>query len=241
MEEILIQRRLTKVPSLDKVKLHNNQVLLKPLTDNLNATTKAGVYKSSVELWKNQMLSGYSNRRFSVIKVCENLVFWSKANKTSETALRYKCNIEVGIKDEVIIGYQTSIDYDGILVGDEEYILCSYGEIRVTMKPSGEYIPVNGWVLYSHPEISRSSILIDPNPQKDLTKGKVILVGAPNKSYIVKERKWVDLESNVDLKVGDTFIKKDKAHALILENPVYATYPEKDVFLIQRKDIIAIV
>lgn len=239
MGEIRIIRRLHKVRSLDEVKLQNNMVLLSAVYDNLDTPTKSGLLKASRQFQKDQYLAPYANRVYKVVKVCHALTFWTPTNKTSGTALRWKTEIEIQEGDAVWVSYPSVIDYDAIVCGGEEYLVVNYSELRLA-KRGDETIMLNGWVLYEHPQISRSTILYDPNPEKDLKRGIVLLTGRPNDAYVVNDKKWVDIDSTVDLKVGDVFIKDNPAHQLILEDPLFQYYASKNVFVIQRRNIVVV-
>jgi hypothetical protein len=128
--------------------------------------------------------------------------------------------------------------YTAILCGGKEYKVLGYEELRMAQKPSGEYVLPNGWLMYEHIKEPRSSILIDPNPKIDFSRGRVLMVGKKNESYICGEKKWRDLDGDYTIKVGDIFVKNNPSHALLLEDGLFHVYPKHPVFVIQRKDIM---
>lgn len=238
--EIFIQKRTHHVKSLDDVQLCNNQVLCREMFENLDTPTKNGIIKGSYKFHKDQYLAEHANRVHEVVKVCHGLTFWTKANKVSGSAIRWRTQIEIEPGDTAWLSYPSVIDSDIIICGGVEYRLINYAEIRLVKKPNGKIVLVNGWVLYTHPEKTRSSILIDPKPEIDYSRGIVYMTGAPNEAYVVNDKKWVDLDGRVDIKEGDVFIKDNKANKLILEDPLFRYFEDKDLYLILRKNIIAV-
>ena len=239
-EDILITRTVHKIKNLDNIHLLANQVLVQTITDNQHTTSDSGIIKTSAGFWKNQYLALYVNRVHRVIKVCDYLTFWSKNNKTSGNCLRWKTTLDVNIGDVVWSSYTSVINYDALIIDNKEFKLLNYGELRMAQKPNRGYVLLNGWNLYVHPQIARSSILIDPKPVIEYNKGAITVVGKRNQAYIVNDKKWVDQDGDYDLQVGDVFLKHNEAHRLALEDNMFNVYPEKNVYLIQRKDIIAI-
>jgi len=239
-EEILITKRLQRVKSLDSVVLLNNQILVKECFDNLSTPSKAGIYKASPQFQRNQFLAGTANRVHTVIKTCDKLTLWNPENKTSGNCLRWHTELEIEPGDTVWISYPSAIDYDGAICGGEEYKIVNYSEVRLAKKPDGSTVLCNGYVLYTHPKESRSSILIDPNPKIDFSRGIVFLTGKKNSAYVIGDKRWSDLEKDIDLKIGDTFIKETPANRLILEDSLFRYYSDEDLYLILRRNIAAI-
>lgn len=246
-EDIRIVRRVNFLDSLDGFKPQNNFVLLKQVSDNLNTPTKGGLLKASKGYYKNQFLAMYVDRTHEVIAVPDKLVYQTPTNKTSGNTMRWKCDIEVEVGDTVITSYPSVLDYTSIVVGDTEYKLINYQELRVAQKATTEIVPLNGWVLYEHPQEHIDSTLIDPKdgkrPEKE--KGVVVMAGKPNTEYMVQDAKtkkmsWRDLDSDIELKAGDVFYKANKAHQLVLEDPMFRIMFDRDIFCIQRKDILAV-
>jgi hypothetical protein len=132
------------------------------------------------------------------------------------------------------------IDYDCLIINDTEYLLINYSEFRLAKKRNNDVVMLNGWVLYKPFTEVRSSVLIDPKPTIDHSKGIVYLTGSKNKSYVVKDKKWADLDGNIDLKEGDVFLKKSKHDTLLLEDPVFQYFAEENLYLVLRKNIVAI-
>jgi len=237
-EDILITRTAHKVKSLDDVKLLNNQILVETITDNANATTEAGIIKTDATFWKNQFLAQRVNRVHRVVKTCEGLTFWSKTNKASGNCLRWRTALEVEVGDIVFSSYPSCVVYTAIICKGKEYKVLGYEELRLAQKPNGEYVPLNGFLVYRHPRIQRSSILIDPKPMIEFDKGEVVLCGKKNHSYIVGEKSWRDMDGNYEFKPGDIFVKSNSSHRLLLEDSMFNVYPEKNVCVIQRRDLL---
>ena len=121
----------------------------------------------------------------------------------------------------------------------ELYMLVNYAELRMAQR-GDSYIMLNGFVLYESPQITRSSIIIDPNPKFDETRGVVIYPGKKNTLYIKDDKRWVDLDGDVDLQPGTVFLKDHPKNLLQLEDPLFFYYEKAPVYLIQRKGITAI-
>jgi hypothetical protein len=240
-EEVLLKRRFHKAKSIDSIRLENNQVLCRTISDNMNTPTKAGIIKASKQFEKNQYLDNYVNRVHEIIKVPDHLVFFNRFNKFSDRCMRWKCDMEIAPGDVVWSNYMAMLDLDGFIVGDIEYVLINYKDLKLAKKPDGSYVALNGNILYSHPKIVRPTILEDPNPITDYSKCVVILAGKPNKSYIVGEKKWVDLDGGLELKPGDVLLKHNKANKLILEDDLFHYYPDFPVYTTQRREIVAVV
>ena len=60
MENTRIVRRIVNLPTINGIKPVNNYCVLRRLTDNMNATTEAGVYKASEQINENQYLDDYA-------------------------------------------------------------------------------------------------------------------------------------------------------------------------------------
>jgi hypothetical protein len=241
MSEIRIIRRSHKANSIADVRLTNNYVLCRRIHDNLETPTKDGIYKGSYKFHQDQFLASHADRVYEVIKLPDGLTFWTPTNKTSGNCLRWKTDIEVEVGDAVWVSYMAVIDYDCLVIDGTEYALINYSEFRLAKKKTGDVVMLNGWVLYKPFTESRSSVLIDPKPTIDHSKGIVYLTGSPNKSYVVNDKKWVDLDRYVDLKPGDVFLKKSKHDTLLLEDPVFQYFAEENLYLILRKNIVAII
>lgn len=239
-ETVYITKRTHKADTLDSIRLLNNQILVRGIVDNLEVRTPGGLYKGAPEFRKNQFLSSYINRVHEVVNICKELTFWSPQNKLSGNSLRWKTDIEIEIGDAVWLSYPCCIEYDAVICGGVEYKIVNYGEARLVKKKDGTSKLLNGWCAYEHPKVSRSSILVDPNPSYDFTKGIITDLGKPNKAYIVNEKDWKDLDGQVDIHIGQTFVKANKAHHLLLEDPLYRFFADKDIYLILRKDILAV-
>lgn len=239
-EDILIERTSHEVKNLDSVRLLANQVLVKAITDNKQSHTQSGIIKTADNFWKNQFLAAYVDRVYTVVKVCDKLTFWSPTNKTSGNCLRWKCDMDVDVGDTIWVSYPSAINYTAIICKNIEYKLINYEEIRMSQKPDGLYVMVNGYNLYRHPQKSRSTILIDPKPVTEYDKGEIIIVGKKNHSYIVNEKSWRDLDGDYNIQVGDVFVKNNIGHTLLLEDSLFNVYPEKNVFVMQKKDMVVI-
>src|SRR5512133_2471004 len=235
-----ITKRIHTVNSLDEVVLRNNQVLCRSVRENIKTPTSAGVWKASEVLNKNQFLVQNASRILTVVKVPQKLTFWSKNNKTSGTALRWKTTLDIEEGDTVWTSYPSVIDYDVVVCGGEEYPLINYAEFRLAVKPNGDTVMLNGWQLYREYKEVRSSVLIDPSPTIDLTKGIFYLTGKKNTAYVVNDEKWVDLERDFTFEVGDVFVKKTQHDRLILEDHLFRFYADEDLYLILPKNIACI-
>lgn len=233
-EDVRITRRIHKLSAIPV--MENNQVLLKMLTNNMEATTEGGLYKASALLNRNQYLDDYANRVGEVIAIPDHLVFYSNANKTSDNAMRWDCDIEIEVGDKVWTSYPSVLDCEEIIIGGESYLMVNYRELRMAKRD--DYIMLNGWVMYETPLVSKSSILIDPHPDPDYTKGIVLRTGKKNRSYY-RNGKWIDMDL-IDVKVGDKFLKADHRSQLRLEDPLFVYYEKPEVMLIQRKDVLMI-
>ena len=233
-EDIRITRRVHRLKSIPV--MENNQVLLRMTTNNLEATTDAGIYKASAFLNRNQYLDDYANRVGVVVAVPDHLVFYSQVNKTSDNAMRWDCDIEIEVGDTVWTSYPSVLDCEEIVVDDQSYLMVNYRELRMAKRE--DYIMLNGWILYETPLKYKSSVLIDPNPQPDYTKGIVHRVGKKNRSYF-RNGRWIDMDI-INVKEGDTFLKADHRSQLRLEDPLFTYYDKPGVMLIQRKDVLMV-
>lgn len=247
MENTRIIRRIVNLPTIKGISPVNNYCLLQRLTDNFNDTTEAGVYKASEQLNLNQYLASYANRVYKVIAKPDRLVLYNNKNKTSGVGAWWDTDIQIEIGDIVWTSYPSVLDVDVIRTPQEEYYLIKYQELRMA-KRKESYMMLNGWNLYKRVEKKTDSIIVDPNVRKhiDHQVGEIVRVGNPNRLYHRTNKKtkkscWKDLDQGIELSEGEVFVKADKAHELILENPEFAVYPEKDVYLIQRKDIVSII
>lgn len=238
--DIFIQKKLISVKSLDGIRLQNNQVLCRQEQSNIDKKIN-GLYRGAKEFEKNQFLYDYAQRGLKVIKVCERLSFEDNFNRASDNALRWKTTIQIEEGDTVITSYPSVLDYVGVLVGDEEYIILNYSQLRIAYKPNGDSVLLNGWQLYKNyykPPIS--TFILDPYPEKriDWNIGVIFKTGNKNMAYRSGD-KWIDLDSNLDIKEGD-YILKPKTHKLLLEHPTFRNYSgEEDLFLIHIRDVFA--
>ncbi len=238
-QDTFITKRLHRVASLSDVRLLNNYLLVKECWENLDKPTKDGIYLGSYKFHKNQFLSSHANRIHEIVKVCDKLTFWNRINKTSGNCLRWRTTNQIEVGDIAWISYTSSIDYDAVECDGEIYKLINYAEVRLVKKPDGRTVLVNGWCLYKHPQISRSSILVDPKPEIDYSKGMVVQTGERNTAYVTLDKKWIDTDT-ADIKEGDTFVKDNKAHTLLLEDNLFRYYSDEELYLILRKNIVAV-
>lgn len=244
--DVRVVKRTLYLPTIEGIKPMNNYCVLRRLSDNFNDKTDAGLYKASVLLNLNQFVDDYIDRVYEVVAVPDRLVLYNERNKTSGVGAWWDTDIEIEVGDVVWVSYPSVIDVDVIRTPQEEYFLVKYQELRLARKPDGSYKMLNGWVLYTRIEKHTESIIIDPNVRKHIKRqiGKVLKFGNANRSYHrtdkrTKKSKWLDLDGNLSVSPGDVFVKDDKSHELILENPMFAVYPEKDVYLIQRRNMVA--
>ena len=122
----------------------------------------------------------------------------------------------------------------------ELYRTIRYDDIYLAQR-GDELIMLNGYCLCEEvlEEKQYSVDLLDP--EVDTTRGRVALLGKPNRGYKTgwKSR---DLDSGCDIREGDLIVKLRADHHIRLEEEVHAKFPleEKMYFIIQRKDIMAV-
>jgi hypothetical protein len=244
-EDQRIVKRLHRIDSVANLKMVNNYCLVKMMASNVDKPTKDGIVLATEFLNRNQYLDDYVTRVGTIVKVPESLSLFSKKNPKGSWWLT---EIEVEEGDFVWVSYGSVLDVDVLVCEGEEYCLIPYQDLRLARKRDGSYMLLNGWVLYKDVEEDQpDTSIINPETREhiDLNKGRVVLTGNPNKLYyetdkVTKQVRWVDLDADKDVKLGDVIVKYNPSHHLILENPLFAEYPEKEVYLIQRRNIIAV-
>src|SRR3972149_1264493 len=235
MQDARVVKRIVYLPTIKGIKPVNNFCVLRRISDNFNETTDSGLYKASVLLHLNQMLDDYIDRVYEVVAIPDRLVLYNDKNKTSGVGAWWDTDVEIDVGDVVWVSYPSVLDVDVVRTPQEEYYLVKYQELRMARKRNGSYMMLNGWILYSRITKETESIIVDPNVRKHIDRkiGKVLRFGKPNRSYHrtdkqTKKSKWLGLDGNLSLKKGEIFVKDNKEHELVLENPVFAVYPEKE-------------
>lgn len=251
-EEIRVKRTLFDVDSLKDVRLLNNMVICRRLTDNMKKRTSGGVFLVSEWTNKNQELANYADRVYEVIVPPKTLSFVNMHNRTAQfpCPMRWKTSIDIQEGDTVWVGYMAVVEGYGFTVkGKDEYMMFHYSDLKAA-KRDNHFFTLNGFVATIPPKTTKltSSVLdLSPTERRDIKKGIVVGVGSKNEAYVktiqngseVTGISWVDLDGDQEIQVGDVVWKDDQRFDYKLENDLFKVL-EDDVWVIQRRYIGAI-
>lgn len=221
-----------KLDSLIGFKPINNLVLCKSLYDNEEDRTKAGVYKMSPAMNKNEFLHSHANRIVEVVKVPDGLTFKSKPTNTKYTYTgNWICDMELKEGDIAWVTGSHAVNNLQVAINGDTYELMNYFEFIVAKRRSthrdmskrlkGKYIeeddvfweiiPLNGYVICEETkEIHEFGEY--KNETIDKSRGIVRFIGKPNRGYF-KNNRIIDMDGGYDLKYGDLVLKTKEAIA----------------------------
>lgn len=239
---------------VSEIKLINNKVLCKRLTDNVHNKTNSGLYYPE-SMHENQRLGDNVDVVYEVAGVPDKLVvrpgFW-------------KTEIEIEVGDIVWANRKDALHCMVVVdKGGIEYRLISYYSLIVAQREVHEFewghkssyiikddltykvIPLNGYVLCSDIKSPASSTVITTN--KILREeAKVEYVGKPNE-YYMRGKKHIDLDGEISLKPKQRIHldipnkNKDIINRAYVEDSKFTRFNKDNMyFYIQRRSINAI-
>lgn len=172
----------------------NNKVLCKvDLIDGFNK--KIGLFTGD-KTWSN--CGEMETRHGEIIALPDNLLF---RHNPQDVGMEWETELEAKVGDIAYWGIMEGANCPLITVGEQNYFLVDYAEIRL-LKRDSEIIPVNGFILLEELiEGQKGAIIAPENFRKtDKQRGIVKYVGKPNTAY------FPDEHCDADLKVGDTVL-----------------------------------
>jgi co-chaperonin GroES (HSP10) len=176
----------------------NNLVLCK--VEVIDGFDKSRGFFTGNTSWDNS--GGTITRYGQIIALPKKLKF---LNKPKGFGIEWTTTIEAKVGDIAFWGIMEGANCPVLSVGDANYYLVNYGEIRL-LKRGEEIIPVNGFVLLEEVIKEQEGIFIAPESFKktDKRRGIVRYLGKRNLRYYPDEHQ----RDPVDIKVGDEVLFK---------------------------------
>lgn len=224
--------KIYEIDSLDDFKPFRNQVLVKPLTKNIERKTASGIWLVGDEEWNK---AAHVDRMCEVVKVPDHLFF---TEDNSVYSMEWETEMELQVGDVVWCEYLRIMYSERVHCQGQEYFLLFYGSIYVA-KREEEIIPLNGYVLLErvyHPDTVIGSHTIKGEINKK--QGIVRYVGSVNKRY---KSKGISDEGTEDIKPVDKVALRLDAEVM-LEEECHAMFDNGKMYRVeQRKNIIAVI
>jgi hypothetical protein len=243
---------------LREIKLLNNLVLCRKITNNITSTTKSGVLKVAESFNRDQYLPQNVDRCFEVVAVPDHLVDKFGGSMS---------DIDIVPGDVVWVVYLASLNAKRIITENEEYRFIPYTELILAKRRLREtnfdwkdvktyrhkyvmedekifeVIALNGFVVFSDVrEDVKTELELPDHLKKRLVKnvGHVNFVGKPIKYYIGKQKDYS--EKGLSVRGGDYIvIFKGQEYIGNLEDPYHLHFNgDKKYRYIRRKYIGAI-
>lgn len=206
----------------------SNLVIVHIPHKNKDTRTKSGIYVVGDMDYKPQ---DHAERWGFVYRVCDRLSYGVGVKNT----MPWKTEVEISEGDKVWFDmrealYATTYDVDG-----EWYKVFRYEFLHVAIKPSGEVVPLNGYVLFEEYEHRPdSAILLSTNVDTRFAIARYI--GEPNESYIIGL-----YSDDILIEEGDHVLFEAGTSCFPLESGLHNEFSEKRLVLQHRKRVIGVV